>query len=162
MRLYYWFIIDLLHLLLLIWTCHRFFCCQCLGGMFVSIQTSSLHVPKAFGRIWHAGLLHEFLLLPLLLLPSSLIVFFIFINLLSDLQWNAVMFGVVLLIETWIFWTNCGTVSLTLHVFCLYWNLGLSLKCAHSDFDYLREYQYKFCQQIDTKNETRSAMTLEL
>ena len=137
MRLYYWFIIDLLHLLLLIWTCHRFFCCQCLGGMFVSIQTSSLHVPKAFGRIWHAGLLYEFLLLPLLLLPSSLIVSFIFINLLSDLQGNAVMFGVVLLIETCIFWTNCGNASLTLDVFVFIETYGLSLKCSHSDFDYL-------------------------
>ena len=60
-------------------------------------------------------------LLPLLMLPSSLIVSFIF--------------GVVLLIETCIFWTNCRTVSLTLDVFSLYWNLGLPLKCVHSDFD---------------------------
>ena len=67
-----------------------------------------------------------FLLLSLLLLPSSLIVCFVFINPFADLQWNAVdMFGLVLLIETCTFWINYGTVSLTL-------KSDLSLKCAHS------------------------------
>ena len=117
--------------MLLIWTSHRSFCCQCLGGMSVSIQTSSPHKSKAFDRIRQASLLHEFLLLSLLLLSSSLIASFIIISLLSDLQWNAVMFGMVLLIETCIFWTNLETVSLTLDVFCLYRNLGLSLKYLH-------------------------------
>ena len=75
---------------------------------------------------WFPSFPSIFLLLSLLQLPLSLRVCFIFINPFSDLQWNSIdMFGLVLLIETCIFydtWINYGTVSLTISLAYL-WNV---------------------------------------
>ena len=74
---------------------------------------------------------------------------------------------VVLLIETCIFWTNYVTVSLTLDVIFSLLRLWFifemcSLRSYPRPILTTCEHHRKYCQQIDTKNITRSLTTFEL
>ena len=106
-----------------------FFCCQCLGGIYVSIQTLSLHIPNVFGKIWNTWVSFIVVIVIAIVVDS-------FLHISKSIFWSSMKccwyVWVMLLIETCIFWTNYGTVSLTLDVIFLYWDFGLSLKCACS------------------------------
>ena len=133
MRLYYWFVIDLLHLLLLIWICHRLFLLPVLGwhmrfySNFITSHTKRFWQDlKRLSFTWVSFIV---IIVIAIVVDSLLYIYKSIFRSSMKCRWYV---WVVLLIETCIFWTNYGTVSITQDVIFVYWYFGLSSKCAHS------------------------------
>ena len=133
MRLYYWFVVDSLHLLLLIWTSHRIFLLPVLGWR---MRFYSDFITSRTRRFWQDLKRWSFTWVSfIVVIVISIVVHslrYIYNSIFRYSKKGRWYFWVVLLIETGIFWTNYGTVSFTLDVIFLYWDCGLYLKCAHS------------------------------
>ena len=124
---------DLLLLLFLIWTSHRFFLLPVLGW---HMRFYSNFITSHTKRFWQDLKYWSFAWVSFIVVIVIAIVVDSFLYIYKSIFRSSMKccwyVWVVLLIETCIFGTNYGTVSLTLDVIFLYWDFVLSLKCAHS------------------------------